>query len=170
MRIVFNLDMAKCSACGACAIACMDQNDIDIKNGQPPLRYVIDYEDKEDRDMKYTFASISCMHCEDAACVKACPTACIVKDVSTGLTVYDNTKCIACHSCALACPYGVPSFGTDGRMQKCDGCIERIIHGLDPSCCRACPVGALTYSIIEDEDRKEKSEKVYASYEYVIKK
>ena len=27
------LDISRCCACGACSIACMDQNDIDLKTG-----------------------------------------------------------------------------------------------------------------------------------------
>ena len=167
MKIVFNLDVSKCSACGACAIACMDQNDIDIKNGETPFRIVFEYEDKQGKDMRYTYASMACMHCENAPCVKSCPSGCISKDRQTGLTVYDNTNCVGCHSCALACPYGVPSFGSDGKMQKCDGCIERIKHGMEPACCRACPVGALTYQIVEDQDTDQDTEEPYASYKFI---
>ena len=32
-------DKSKCSACGACALACMDQNDVDIPAGEHPFRY-----------------------------------------------------------------------------------------------------------------------------------
>ena len=53
------------------------------------------------------------------------------------------SACIGCHSCAMACPYGAPSFGTDGKMIKCDGCIERWRHGLEPACVRTCPTGAI---------------------------
>ena len=31
MKRYIDLDLEKCSACGACAVACMDQNDIDIQ-------------------------------------------------------------------------------------------------------------------------------------------
>ena len=44
MKYVFVLDESKCVACGACAIACMDQNDIDVAAGDTPFRttFVID--------------------------------------------------------------------------------------------------------------------------------
>ena len=44
----------------------------------------------------------------------------------------------------MACPYGVPTFGDDGKMRKCDACIERQKAGLLPSCVKVCPTGALT--------------------------
>ena len=34
------LDISRCCACGACAIACMDQNDIDLSTGVRPYRTV----------------------------------------------------------------------------------------------------------------------------------
>ena len=40
MRGFFDLDMDKCVACGACAIACMDQNDIKPDEGEKPFRTV----------------------------------------------------------------------------------------------------------------------------------
>lgn len=83
------------------------------------------------------------MHCTDAPCVAACPTGCLRKDEETGLTVYDNSVCIGCHSCLMACPFEAPSFTAAGKMVKCDGCIERQRHGLLPACVRVCPFDAL---------------------------
>ena len=39
MKRYIDLDLEKCSACGACAVACMDQNDIDIQT-EIPFRHV----------------------------------------------------------------------------------------------------------------------------------
>lgn len=145
MRYRFDFDKEKCSACGACVLACIDQNEIDIKNGQIPFRNVFENEEVKDGHVEYTYASTGCVHCEDAPCVEVCPVGCIVKDEETGLIVCDTSICIGCHRCAMACPYGVPSFGTDGKMYKCDGCIERVKHGMEPACSRVCPTGALEF-------------------------
>ena len=40
MKMIFDLDMEKCVACGACAIACMDQNDLFPSKGDAPYRWV----------------------------------------------------------------------------------------------------------------------------------
>ena len=72
-----------------------------------------------------------------------CPCGCLGKDPDTGFTLYDTTNCIGCHSCAMACPYGVPTFGPDGKMRKCDACMERQKAGLVPACVKVCPTGAL---------------------------
>ena len=89
------------------------------------------------------YYSIACFHCEDAPCILACPCNCLKKDEETGFTVYDNTNCIGCHSCAMACPFGAPSYGADGKMIKCDGCAERVKYGLEPACVNNCANGAL---------------------------
>ena len=144
MGIMLDLDLKKCTACGACAIACMDQNDIDTEKGIRPFRTVFDWEKRGcGGNAEYVHISIECMHCTDAPCVTACPCACIRKDAETGLTIYDNASCIGCHSCAMACPFGIPAFNEEGRMQKCDGCAVRVRHGLEPACVKVCPSRAL---------------------------
>ena len=140
MKILFEFDEKKCSACGACAVACMDQNDVDVAAGQEHYRKVYQYESGDDM----VCISIACLHCPDAPCVTACPVGCLYKDPATGLTRYDTTHCIGCHSCAMACPFGAPAFGADGKMRKCDGCVERLRAGEEPACVRVCPTGALS--------------------------
>ncbi len=144
MKMIFDLDLEKCVACGACSIACMDQNDIWPNKGDTPFRHVGIIDPIKSRpDSKLTFLSIGCMHCENAPCIQACPVGCLSKN-EMGLTVYDNARCIGCHSCAMACPYGAPTYRSDGKMYKCDGCAERQKNGLEPACVRVCPTGALT--------------------------
>lgn len=147
MKKIIDLDITKCSACGACAVACMDQNDLDITAGVSPFRVV---KDLEETCGCYDYYSIACFHCEDAPCIDACPCNCLKKDAETGFTVYDNTNCIGCHSCAMACPFGAPSYNTEGKMIKCDGCAERVKHGLEPACVNNCATGALR--LLEEVD------------------
>lgn len=80
------------------------------------------------------------------------------KDLATGMTVMDRSRCIGCHSCAMACPFGIPRFSPeDGKVVKCDGCFVRLESGLQPACVRACAFGALkcvdeeTFRRLEEE-------------------
>lgn len=151
-RYALDLDVSKCISCGACAVACMDQNDIDLPKGQKPFRSVFDMEEMEHGKVTFSHLSLACMHCEDAPCINGCPCACLRKDPETQLTVFDTTNCIGCHSCAMACPYGVPGFGSDGKMVKCDGCYVRVHQGLLPACVKACPTHALRLVDLDAEE------------------
>lgn len=143
MKYVFNLDFDKCVACGACAVACMDQNDISLRDGDKPFRSVAAVERPGDPKREITYLSMGCMHCANAPCITACPVGCLKKN-EMGLTVYDNSACIGCHSCAMACPFGAPTYRPNGKMEKCDGCQIRLENGMLPACVRVCPTGALT--------------------------
>lgn len=140
MILDFNPDL--CCSCGACAVACMDQNDFDPKTGTSPFRTIFETERKEDRPV-FTHYSVACMHCDPAPCITACPVGCIKKDEETNLTIFDNTDCIGCHSCSMACPFGAPSFNAQGKMEKCNGCYLRLRYGMEPACVRVCPTQAL---------------------------
>ena len=91
------------------------------------------------------YVSLACMHCEDAPCVLACPTTALQRSGEPAVVRVDAGLCIGCHGCAIACPYGVPRFGADGRMHKCDLCADRVAAGLEPACVRVCPTGALRH-------------------------
>ena len=157
MKYIFNLDYSKCVACGACAVACMDQNDTSLKDGDQPFRTVAAVERPGDPKKEIRYLSVGCMHCASAPCVAACPVGCLKKN-GMGLTEYDNAACIGCHSCAMACPFGAPTFGPSGKMTKCDGCQTRLENGLLPACVRVCPTGALT-CLPEEEYRKQRKER-----------
>ena len=146
-RFTFNAD--KCIACGACAVACMDQNDADLSAGGRAYRSVTVAEHPDAPRRPIAYLSTGCMHCAAAPCVDACPIGCLTKN-DLGLTEYDSTDCIGCQSCAAVCPFGAPAFRADGKMEKCDGCQVRLEHGLLPACVRICPTGALGCLTVEE--------------------
>ena len=143
MSHAFYLDIERCTGCYACAVACMDQNDLEPESESGAWRRVFAVEDGAFPDARLRYVSLACMHCEDAPCLLACPTGALHRETGTQVVAVDAALCIGCHSCAIACPFGVPRFGTDGTMGKCDLCAERLKAGLEPACVRVCPTGAL---------------------------
>lgn len=143
------LDPTLCVGCGACVVACMDQNDIQPET-VPPFRRIYQIEQGHWPQAFIQYMSMGCMHCEDSPCVVGCPTGAITRDVVTGSVMVNGNLCIGCHSCALACPFGVPRYDAEDKMHKCTRCHLRVAQGLEPACVRVCPFSALRF---EDPNR-----------------
>jgi formate dehydrogenase iron-sulfur subunit len=111
-------------------------------------RLIITFDEREGgfKGVEWAFGRRSCQHCTDAACVGVCPTGALSKDEETGMVVPDDTKCIGCHYCSMACPYDVPRYyGENALINKCTGCTDRTSNGLDPACVTTCQPNALEY-------------------------
>ncbi|WP_461201854.1 4Fe-4S dicluster domain-containing protein [Anoxybacillus sp. TBDG-1] len=100
------IDLHKCVGCSACQIACKNENN--VPEGMF-WSWHITRTTGSFPNVKYEYIPTLCNHCENAACVRACPTKAMYKD-ENGLTLHDADKCIGCKSCMQACPYGVINF------------------------------------------------------------
>lgn len=145
MEKTIYFDLNLCIGCGACAVACMDQNDIYPEKGQPAYRRIYQVESGQYPNATIQYVSTACLHCEDSPCIMGCPTGAITKDNKTKAVIVNTDLCIGCHSCALACPFGVPRYDREEKMQKCNLCSERVEAGLQPACVKVCPLGALKF-------------------------
>ena len=145
---------ARCIECRSCEIACKSENNLPplrLGEGGPKWRGVIRIGPKEvDGKLHMSFVSLSCLHCARPACEVVCPAGAISKRSEDGIVVVDENKCIGCRYCAMACPFGAPQFGEDGRMQKCNYCLERTAKGLATACAAVCPGGALFSGTLEE--------------------
>lgn len=150
MSYALLLDIKRCSGCQACAVACMDQNDLVAKHPEEARRQIFKIEKGCFPDARIFYLSLSCMHCQDAPCVQGCPTGSLYKSLSTGIVDFKPELCIGCHSCSLACPFGIPRFDARGKMVKCDLCKERVNNGLEPACVHTCPTKALKFGDINE--------------------
>ena len=139
-------DVARCVGCEACAVACMDQHDLQVTTKQEGWRQVFRVESGGYPSADVVYVSLTCQHCVDAPCVTACPVHALGRDPGTGAVEVARERCIGCRSCAPACPFGIPRYDAEGTMIKCDLCAARVTEGLLPACVRACPTGALGFA------------------------
>lgn len=147
-----------CIGCRACQVACKSWNQLPAVNTKNSGTYqnppdlesstynIIQFAEvpSQETPVRWLFVSRRCMHCEDAGCVKICPSGALYK-TAEGAVAYDHDKCIGCKLCATGCPFDVPRYGTDGKITKCHLCFDRIAASMTPSCVKTCPTGALKY-------------------------
>ncbi len=148
-RVIVNIE--KCMGCHSCEIACAvahsSSKELEsvMRAGEKP-RYRINVE-----AYGIKAVPVNCQHCEEPACVAACPTGAVHRKAKGEPVLVDTERCIGCSMCVMACPFGVITLSSDGKgVLKCDQCIERLAKGMEPACVAACPTKALQY--IEEEE------------------
>lgn len=139
----FTFHPERCVGCGACVIACINENGIDVEEKNPyRLLKKNEYEDGE--QIEIIHFTHSCMHCKESPCEKECPKGCFTNDKGTGIVVLNNETCIGCKACARVCPYEAIQFGPNKKASKCNGCLENLKKDRLPACVMSCPRKAIT--------------------------
>ncbi|BCU71568.1 DmsC/YnfH family molybdoenzyme membrane anchor subunit [Stygiolobus caldivivus] len=141
VHLAFIFDPNKCIICNACVNACNS-----AYGGLNWRTLLVFGEDTK------VGVSISCNHCENPLCMKACPANAIRRD-ELGIVYIDPKECIGCGYCTWACPYEEPKFTKEGIMSKCDFCRARLLNkqGL-PLCVESCPTGALSFGWVKEKE------------------
>jgi len=157
MRKIISIDIEKCMGCKSCELACAVEHSktkdiyVTIRTGEKPgTRIMVESYGRK-------AIPVNCNHCEEAACLLACPTGAIYREEEGGPVLVDHSKCIGCHMCVQACPFGVITVRADGKgVLKCDLCIERLAEGKEPACVEACPTHALVFLDEEEANRRKR--------------
>ena len=150
MKAAILTDTTKCIGCNECAIACKKANHLAADS---PRRW-----DEDDglsarnwtsvvEGPNHTYARQQCRHCLEPACVSVCPVGALSK-TALGPVVYDQSRCMGCRYCMMACAYGIPRYDWDQAVpyvRKCILCYDRIRTGGQPACTEACPAKATIF-------------------------
>ena len=163
-RYAMIADLRRCVGCQTCTAACKETR------GTPPgvqWRRVLDIEAGEYPDVRRVFLPTGCMHCDEPPCMEVCPSTATRKRAD-GIVTIDESLCIGCSACVMACPYDARykieapkyAYGDEaiaserahvdaariGVVTKCDFCVERIdagvargqVPGVDPEAGPVC--------------------------------
>jgi len=166
-------DATLCIDCKACEGACAERNHLPYDPGTAA----------EEKQSAHKFTVVMakgdkyirrlCMNCLDPTCVSVCPVAALQK-TAAGPVTYDESRCIGCRYCMMACPFSVPKYEWNSllpRVRKCDMCSDRVAAGKQTACAEACPTGATKFGernelIAEAKDRIAKNPAQYVDHIY----
>ena len=178
----FIVDTAACIGCGQCVVACKQENGVPLDGEhtrtwierrslasdgtvvvESPEAGATGFADAPSataagavRDSR--FVARLCMQCELSPCTTICPVGATYR-TADGVILVDESRCIGCGYCVVACPYGarylVPAgartpAGVPGVADKCTFCYHRITRGQQPACVEVCPVDARLFGDLND--------------------
>ena len=182
----YAFNVTRCEGYMECVAACVKENNLDRKSNTQYIR-IFEMEhgqmSPESGDGKYFhevpvdghfYMGVQCFHCQNAPCVKACPTKATWMEPD-GIVVVDYDWCIGCRYCMAACPYYGRRFNWNdpvvplkemtkkqhylgnrmrarGQVEKCTFCVQRSRDGRLPACVEACPTGARVFGNLLDPD------------------
>lgn len=176
MRYGMAIDLKRCIGCHTCAVACKQINNLPKKMWWNRILTVggeeIDTPAGTYPNNKLEYIPINCQHCDNAACVKACPVGATYKREEDGIVIQDAELCIGCRMCMVACPYNARSFNWSkpeyyidhavgdldapvhqyNTVSKCTFCVHRLAKGENPACIITCTAVARFFGDLDDPD------------------
>jgi Fe-S-cluster-containing dehydrogenase component len=150
------VDETRCVGCRMCEVACAESHGLPkpilgseahIEKSRTPTESQLTVVNRYKTTGDEFFAKKQCMHCAQPACVTACLTKAMHK-TKEGAVVWDESKCMGCRYCMLACPFDMPKFEYHKaipKIQKCNLCWDRIRVGKQPACVEICPAEAMLF-------------------------
>lgn len=172
MPKTFLIDTTRCTACRGCQLACKEWHDLPANHTKqlgthqnPPdlnpnnLKIVRFHEYLDEQgNVVWNFFPEQCRHCLTPPCVDVADMAvpgAIIQDKRTGAVLATEKSSQLSEEDAQAvqdaCPYNIPRRDPkNGRLTKCDMCIDRVSAGMQPICVKTCPTGAMVFGEREE--------------------
>lgn len=105
------IDLAKCTACQACVVACQSENNVACVSPEEAERgrilswiSVLPEPEGEYPRLHMRLLPIPCMHCDSPPCILVCPVG-ATGIGPEGIVRQTFPRCIGCRYCTTACPY-----------------------------------------------------------------
>jgi carbon-monoxide dehydrogenase iron sulfur subunit len=153
------MDPQKCLGCHSCEIACAVEHSQSKQLFSAIVEIPLSRSRVSVEHYGNTRLPLQCRHCDNAPCLKVCPTKAIFKEEDSGAVLIDASLCIGCKWCLLVCPFGAVTLGKDYQaVLKCDLCYEKTAAGEAPACVQGCPVGALQFISVEELIKKKRGD------------
>ncbi|MCY3412627.1 MAG: 4Fe-4S dicluster domain-containing protein [Candidatus Heimdallarchaeota archaeon] len=183
----FMIDLNKCDGCEnlsvpeddptgekpRCSYACRVSHQ--FMGAEPPQYWIRVYKLEETPGLESFNFPKPCQNCQDAPCVRVCPTGASFSRPGDGTVLINHNICVGCRFCMAACPYETRFFWYNnppevneeelhmeyspeyalphqvGTVAKCDYCLHNVYFGKLPHCVPACPNGALYFGDLNED-------------------
>ncbi len=143
------VDTRRCFGCHGCEVSCKSENDVPLGHF---IRQTFYKDVGQYPKVARMFLPMSCQHCEDAPCIKACPCGALHKE-SGGTVAVDYEICCGHGTCVEVCPYGAIYLDPVAKQAvKCHNCYHRTENGMEPACVPTCPSEALYFGDLNDPE------------------
>jgi len=127
-------DPEKCIGCCVCEYACSMTSEKTFNPTKSRIRAL--------RLGPLNNLAVTCRHCEDPACVTACPRDALHQEEDGTITV-DEQACNGCTWCISACEFGAMMMHPEKKVVfTCNSCKDQPDG---PQCVKWCPEEALTF-------------------------
>jgi Fe-S-cluster-containing dehydrogenase component len=146
MRYAMAVDTRKCVGCSDSVVACQTENNVPHGFARDWIREIGQgiYP-----DLHLEVRSERCNHCDNAPCVRSCPTGASHYEEG-GIVEVTKNKCIGCSACIVSCPYNARYVHPEGYVDKCTFCHHRLTNGDSPACVSVCPTKCLHFGDLDN--------------------
>jgi len=159
MRYGMVINSGECIGCYNCFLTCQDEfcgNAYESYAAAAPMQghnwmSITDVERGQYPRVKVSYIPKTCMHCDDASCIKAAENNAVYRR-SDGIVVIDPVKARGQKHLVNACPYRVIEWNEEAQVpQKCNMCAHALDKGeKEPRCIESCPTNAMVFGDLDD--------------------